>query len=108
MSAAPTVRTATAASHPCQLYGHTAIPRPSRTQYHHRFPQYLQERVWGQVRLATGTDMLWLCGLCHDSVHDWLGWLLGEARRPVPDPAPRARAEAVRAAAWYWTQVNTA
>jgi hypothetical protein len=103
---APSVRTATAAAHPCQLYAHASAPRPSRTQYHHRFPQYLQERVWGAVRLQSGDDMLWLCGLCHDSVHDWLSWLLGEARCPAPAPSARAQTEAARAANWYWTQVN--
>jgi hypothetical protein len=100
-------RTATARAHPCQLYAHAATPRPSRTQFHHRFPQYLQERVYGRTVLADpATDMLWLCGLCHDSVHDWLSYLLGEARVPDPPPSLRARTEAERAADWYWTASN--
>jgi hypothetical protein len=101
MVAAP--RTATARAHPCQLYAHTAPPVPSRTQYHHRFPQYLQERLWGEVRLDTPPDMLWLCGLCHDNVHEALGWLLGESRKPDPMPGRLALNEARRARNWYET-----
>jgi hypothetical protein len=66
-----------------------------------------QERVYGRTVLADpATDMLWLCGLCHDSVHDWLSYLLGEARVPDPPPSLRARTEAERAADWYWTASN--
>ena len=42
-----------------------------------------------------------LCGLCHDSVHDWVSWLLGEARQPMPEPGRRAKAEAQRTVDWY-------
>lgn len=94
-------RTATAQAHPCELYAHSTQPRPSRTQYHHRYPQYLQERVYGAVRYQSPPDMLWLCGLCHDSVHDWLSYLLKEAREPSPHPSSRARSEAQRAYDWY-------
>jgi hypothetical protein len=95
-------RTATAASQPCQLYAHRDSPRPSRTQHHHRYPEYLQVRLWGEVRLQTGEDMLWVCGLCHDSIHDAVGWLLGETRRPNPLPSRKAMTEARRAVSWYW------
>jgi len=83
---------------PCELYAHTASPRPSRTQGHHRHPVYLQNRVYGEIR---DPELLWLCGLCHDSVHDVIGWLLGEARRPEPMPGRSAVHEAQRAVDWY-------
>lgn len=95
---------ATAASHPCQLYAHTVAPRPSRTQGHHRHPEYLQNRLWGETR---DKELLWLCGLCHDSIHDALGWLLGESRKPDPMPSWRALNEAQMAAEWYWRMGGT-
>jgi len=97
----PPLMTATAASKPCQLYAHSDSPRPTRTQYHHRHPVYLQNRVYGQIQDASGEHMIWLCGLCHDSVHDWISWLLGEARKPEPEPGRIAKAEAQRAVDWY-------
>lgn len=90
--------TATAASHPCQLYAHHAAPRPTRTQGHHRFPEYLQRRVWGETRDGR---LLWLCGLCHDSVHDWISWTLGDARKPDPEPGTAVRREAQHAVALF-------
>lgn len=92
-------RTAQAADKPCALYAHTSAPRPSRTQGHHRHPVYLQNRVYGRIALP---ELLFLCGLCHDSVHDAVSWLLGEARRPDPMPSSRAVVEARRTVAWYW------
>jgi hypothetical protein len=94
-------RTATAAAQPCQLYTHSAGPIPSRTQHHHRYPQELQKRLWGEVRLEGPDDMLWLCGLCHDNVHEVLGWLLRESRMPNPMPGGNAVREAKRARDWY-------
>jgi hypothetical protein len=94
----PTPRTAQAAEKPCQLYAHSDPPRPTRTQGHHRHPVYLQNRVYGQIR---DPELLWLCGLCHDSVHDWISWLLGEARKPEPEPGWKAKAEAQRTVDWY-------
>ena len=91
-------RSAQAAERPCELYAHSSSPRPSRTQGHHRHPVYLQNRVYGQIR---DTELLWVCGLCHDSVHDWLSWLLGEARKPDPEPGWKAKAEAFAAYNWY-------
>jgi hypothetical protein len=95
------VRTAVAALNPCQLYAHTAAPVPARTQHHHRYPQYLQERIWGEVRLEGRNDMLWLCGLCHDNIHEVLGWMLGESRKPNPMPGRNAVNEAKRTVEWY-------
>jgi len=89
--------TATAAHRPCGLHAYHA-PRPSRTQGHHRHPVYLQERVYGRTR---DPELLWLCGTCHDSVHEWLSFLLDEARRPDPEPGRLAKAEAERSYAWY-------
>lgn len=89
--------TANAADRPCQLYDYHA-PQPSRTQGHHRKPVYLQRRLYGRV---VDDELFWLCGLCHDSVHDWVSWLLGEARKPDPVPGYKARAEARRTFEWY-------
>lgn len=87
-----------AAVEPCRLYKHRFPPRPSRTQGHHRYPAYLQRRLWGEVRRH---ELLWLCGLCHDSVHDWISYLLREARQPYPTPGLYHRREAERAVEWY-------
>lgn len=98
--------TATAAGHPCQLY-RTHQPRPVRTQWHHRLPQYLQARVWGRTLLQDpptvrhSTSMLWLCGTCHDGVHEEISWLLREARQPDPTPGTGMRREAQHAVALY-------
>ena len=92
------LRTATASDRPCELYAHTAAPIPTRTQGHHRHPVYLQNRIYGRI---ADPELMWLCGLCHDSVHDWVSWLLGEARQPVPEPGRRAKAEAQRTVDWY-------
>lgn len=88
-----------AARQPCQLYRQHS-PQPLRTQGHHRFPQYLQVRVWGATR---DQRLLWLCGTCHDSVYEVLSWLLGEGRRPDPWPgnASNVRREAQHALALY-------
>lgn len=91
-------RTAQASDHPCALYAHTSAPRPTRTQGHHRHPVYLQNRVYGSIR---DPELLWLCGLCHDSTHDWVSWLLGEARKPTILPGKFHRLEAERTVAWY-------
>lgn len=99
--------TATAASHPCQLYRHSAPPHPTRTQWHHRLPEYLQARLWGRTLLQDppsvpdSTCMLWLCGLCHDSVHDWISHVLDGWRPPDPEPGTAARREAQHTLALY-------
>lgn len=92
-----TPQTATAATQPCQLYTYHA-PAVVRTQGHHRHPVYLQNRIYGQIR---DPELLWLCGSCHDAVHEWISWLLGEARQPNPEPGRYAKAEAERTVAWY-------
>jgi hypothetical protein len=79
-----TPRTAHASQRPCELYAHSGSPRPTRTQGHHRHPVYLQNRVYGQIR---DPELLWVCGLCHDSIHAYLDWLLGDASKPDPMPA---------------------
>lgn len=83
--------------HPCALYGYHA-PRPARTQGHHRHPQYLQKRIYGEVR---DNETLWVCGTCHDNIHEWLYFLLGEAREPNPHPGRKAKAEAQKSYDWY-------
>ena len=96
--------TATAAERPCELYAYHA-PHVVRTQGHHRHPQYLQERIAGRV---WDGELLWVCGSCHDAIHEWLSWLLGEARRPDPEPGRLAKAEAQRAFDWYQGQLAAA
>lgn len=92
------VRDAQAALRPCELYAHNTSPIPSRTHGHHRYPVYLQNRVYGRIVIP---DLMWLCGLCHDSVHDWISWILGEARKPIIEPGRNAKIEANKAVKWY-------
>lgn len=72
-------REAQASDQPCRLHRYHS-PVLVRTQGHHMFPLYLQRRVYdGEIRIH---DILWLCGTGHDSIHAWLGWLLGESYKP--------------------------
>jgi hypothetical protein len=89
--------TASAATRPCELYA-THYPVVVVTEGHHIHPVYLQNRVYGRIQ---DTELKWLCSGCHDAVHAWLYWLLGERARPAVTPPPRARAEAEHAHAWY-------
>ena len=89
---------AIAAERPCQLYAHSSTPKPARTQGHHRHPVYLQNRVYGHIQ---DPELLWVCGLCHDNIHEVIGWLLGESREPNPMPGRKAIAEAKRTVRWY-------
>lgn len=89
---------ATAGTNPCTLYAHTGSPWPIRTQYHHSRPVYLQNRVYGEIRYGPDT---WLCGLCHDSVHEVIAWLLGEGRQPNPEPGRNTLAAAQATVDWY-------
>lgn len=91
------LREARASDRPCQLYSYHA-PTPARTQGHHRYPVYLQNRVYGQIQNG---ELLWCCGTCHDNIHEWLGWLLKETREPSPHPGRLAKAEAKRTYDWY-------
>jgi hypothetical protein len=91
--------TAPAAEKPCELYKHTRPPFPLRTQGHHRLPQYLQKRVWGEVR--DNEDILWVCGLCHDALGEWIAYLLKEGRRPDPFIEGNFRREAEYTVARY-------
>lgn len=59
---------------------------------------YLQNREYGEIR---DPQLIWLCGLCHDSRHDWIGFLLGETREPSPHPGIKHKAEAQRTVDWY-------
>jgi hypothetical protein len=89
-------RTAFHVDRPCQLNRYHA-PEPVMTEFHHRRPVFLQNRLYGRVRY--GPD-LWVCSNCHDSIHAWLYWLLGEHRRP-PYIGRNAKAEAQRTFNWY-------
>lgn len=91
------VRTARAEECPCELYEYHA-PRVIRTQGHHVEPVYLQNRIYGHIE---NNRLMWVCGNCHDSIHEWLSWLLGEAREPSPHPGWKAKAEAQKAFDWY-------
>lgn len=85
-----------AAAQPCSLVGYHA-PAPVVTEFHHSKPVFLQNRLYGQIRY--GADM-WLCSNCHEAVHAWLYWLLGERKQP-PNIGRAAKAEAERTYLWY-------
>lgn len=94
---------ATAAAQPCQLY-RVHRPKVVRTEHHHTHPQYLQLRLWGEVR--DGAD-LFVCSNCHDALHEAIGWLLGESRRPDPMPGRKVMRSAEATVAWYRTARKT-
>lgn len=103
-SASPAPRTATAVERPCQLYSYH-WPRPLRTQGHHRHPVYLQNRVYGHI---IDNELLWVCGTCHDSLHEVISHLLGEGRKPSGHVGRKLRAEAQRTVTWYWSAFKDA
>lgn len=94
------VRYADASIRPCEAYKDHGSSPPCRTQGHHRKPQYLQKRLYGQLVDKT---IWWICGTCHDSIHAWLDYLLGEAYKP-PMPPPRLFKEAEAVYAWYMAE----
>ena len=81
---------------PCQLAVHH-VPVPVMEQYHHQKPVFLQNRLYGQIVYGPS---LWVCGTCHDSIHAYLYWLLGEHRKP-PHIGRKAKAEAIATYQWY-------
>jgi len=92
-----TPRQLDAVDQPCQLRK-THTPMPIRTQSHHRWPEYLQRRLWGSTRLD---ERIALCGTDHDSLHAWIAFLLGEQRKPKKNPGLLVTAEAARVVAWF-------
>lgn len=92
-------RTAFAGERPCTLVAYHA-PTPVMTEYHHSKPVFLQNRVYGEIRYGADT---WLCSNCHDAVHAWLYFLLGERREP-PYIGRAAKAEAERTFDWYQSE----
>lgn len=80
----------------CQLVEYHA-PRPVMTEYHHQKPVFLQNRLYGKIIYGPS---LWVCSNCHDAIHAWLYWLLGEHKQP-PYIGRAARMEAQRTFDWY-------
>lgn len=91
-----------AATQPCQLVTYHA-PVPVITEYHHQKPVFLQNRLYG--RIIHGPS-LWVCSNCHEAIHAWLYWLLGERKEP-PYIGRAAKAEAERTYAWYLGEQET-
>lgn len=91
------VRTAPAAEKPCALYAYHQ-PKPVRTQGHHRHPVALQNRVYGRIQ---DPELLWVDGSCHDALHSWINYLLGEWSEPDPHPGRNVKVEAQRTVDWY-------
>ncbi len=91
------IRIAQASEKPCQFHRYH-FPRVIRTQGHHLYPVYLQNRRYGRIKYP---DLLWICGTCHDSIHAWLDWLLEEAQKPDPEPGSRIKKEAQKVFDWY-------
>lgn len=95
---AATVPVARAAwrARPCELVKYHA-PIPTLTEGHHIHPVFLQNRLYGHI---VDNELMYLCANCHDSVHEWLYWLLGD-RRNEPMVGRAAKAEAERTFAWF-------
>lgn len=84
---------------PCELVKYHA-PEPSLTEYHHSKPVFLQNHLYGQI--AFGADT-WYCSNCHDSVHEWLYWLL-HRRINEPHVGHAAAGAAYKIFEWYMTE----
>lgn len=80
----------------CQLVEYHA-PKPTMVEYHHQKPVFLQNELYGEIKYGPS---LWVCGNCHDSIHAYLYFLLGEHREP-PQIGRAAKAEALRTHGWY-------
>lgn len=72
---------------------------PSLTHRHHVKPEFLQRRLYDGKE--PHQEITYLCGACHDNLHNWLYFLLGEWREPDPHPPYRARQWAQVAYDWY-------
>jgi hypothetical protein len=95
----PEQRTAFFEERPCALVAYHA-PTPVMVEIHHSKPVYLQNRLYGKIQFAADLP---LCSNCHDAVHAWLYWLLGERRQP-PYCGRAAKAEAQRTFDWYMSE----
>lgn len=80
----------------CELVTYHA-PEPVMVEYHHQKPVFLQNTLYGKVIYGPS---LWVCSNCHDAVHAWLYYLLGEHRAPARI-GYAARREAERTFAWF-------
>lgn len=94
--------TAFANVQPCQLVSYHA-PKPVMTEYHHTKPVFLQNRVYGKI--VYGAD-LYVCSSCHDSIHAWLYWLLGEHRQPE-GVGRAAKTSAEATFKWYTEELRS-
>ena len=89
-------RTAFFDAHPCDLVAYHA-PEPVMTEFHHTKPVYLQNRLYGKVLHPAD---LWVCSNCHDAIHAWLYYLLGERQKP-PYIGRAAKSEAQKTYEWF-------
>ena len=80
----------------CALVKHHE-PKPVMTEFHHQKPVFLQNRLYGKIIFGPS---LWVCANCHEAIHAWLYWLLGEHAEP-PYIGRAAKAEAERTHGWY-------
>lgn len=92
----PTHYTAFAPDQECELVTYHA-PLPVMIEYHHTKPVFLQNYLYGKI--VHGPDQ-WVCGNCHDAVHAWLYYLLGEHRKP-PRVGRLAKEAAEKIYQWY-------
>lgn len=81
---------------PCQLADYHK-PHPVMTEFHHQKPVFLQNRLYGKIVYGPS---LWVCANCHEAIHAWLYYLLGEHREP-PYIGRLARLEAEKTYQWY-------
>lgn len=77
------------------------FPKPSRTHQHHRFPKYLQLRIWPTVRHPQVVDV---CPTGHDDVHAALDAIF--AGRPIPKGVGRKERELAHEAVMLYTQAG--